>query len=171
MDINITGNPGTGNTFQEINIGTVQNYTPNATTVINHNYGDTKQQRTPAKETSAIDKLQRTADIINYVGNLKQYVSPDWHNRYETLWRNILAIHEVEAQVYAPGKQKDTSFNRNLVANIICVMKEEGVFTEQRANILTEALEGDREHSVRAQLGSEPSDKEITRKVKALLEA
>ena len=38
MDIKIKGNPGTGNTFQEIHIGTVQNYNPNATTVIN-NYG------------------------------------------------------------------------------------------------------------------------------------
>lgn len=28
MDINITGNPGQGNTFQEIHIGTVQNYNP-----------------------------------------------------------------------------------------------------------------------------------------------
>ena len=37
MDIKIEGNPGTGNTFQEIHIGTVQNYNPNATTVINYN--------------------------------------------------------------------------------------------------------------------------------------
>lgn len=40
MDLKITGNPGTGNTFQEVHIGTVQNYNPNATTVINHNYGE-----------------------------------------------------------------------------------------------------------------------------------
>lgn len=33
MDLKITGNPGTGNTFQEVHIGTVQNYNPNATTV------------------------------------------------------------------------------------------------------------------------------------------
>ena len=26
MDINIKGNPGTGNTFQEVHIGTVQNH-------------------------------------------------------------------------------------------------------------------------------------------------
>lgn len=37
MDININGNPGTGNTFQEVHITNVQNYNPNATTVINYN--------------------------------------------------------------------------------------------------------------------------------------
>ena len=31
MDIKIEGNPGTGNTFQEIKIGYVENYNPNAT--------------------------------------------------------------------------------------------------------------------------------------------
>lgn len=39
MEIKIEGNPGTGNTFQEVKIGTVQNYNPNATTVINNNHG------------------------------------------------------------------------------------------------------------------------------------
>ena len=48
MDINIKGNPGTGNTFQEIHIGTVQNYNPNATTVIN-NIGTRGEEEAPAK--------------------------------------------------------------------------------------------------------------------------
>ena len=56
MDINIKGNPGTGNTFQEIHIGTVQNYVPNATTVINNNYGD-KQ-----KPAASVDKAMEGAE-------------------------------------------------------------------------------------------------------------
>ncbi|MBR3550750.1 MAG: hypothetical protein IKO09_01980 [Bacteroidales bacterium] len=43
MDIKIEGNPGTGNTFQEINIGTVHNFNPNATTIIN-NYGISEER-------------------------------------------------------------------------------------------------------------------------------
>ena len=40
MEVKIDGNPGTGNTFQEIKIGYVENYVPNATTVINNHYGE-----------------------------------------------------------------------------------------------------------------------------------
>lgn len=42
MKIEITGNPGTGNTFSEVHIGYVNNYNPNATTVV-QNYYDGKQ--------------------------------------------------------------------------------------------------------------------------------
>lgn len=55
MDINITGNPGQGNTFQEIHIGTVQNYNPNATTVINNNYVEKPK---PAPATERYCKMQ-----------------------------------------------------------------------------------------------------------------
>ena len=34
MELKIEGNPGTGNTFQEIKIGYVENYVPNATTIM-----------------------------------------------------------------------------------------------------------------------------------------
>lgn len=79
MDINITGNPGTGNTFQEIHIDTVQNYNPNATTVINNNYGD-KQKPAPATEKVLQDaeREQRKAEIMDYVAKLKNYVAKDW---------------------------------------------------------------------------------------------
>ena len=120
MDINITGNPGTGNTFQEIHIGTVQNYNPNATIVINNNYGDKQKPVSPSdKAMGDAEKEQCKAEIMDYVAHLKPYISKEWKNRYETLWRSILAIPEVDAVVYKPGKQKNTTFNRNLIANII----------------------------------------------------
>ena len=40
MKLDITGNPGTGNTFSETHIDYVENYNPNAQTVINNNYGN-----------------------------------------------------------------------------------------------------------------------------------
>ena len=123
MDINITGNPGTGNTFQEIHIDTVQNYNPNATTVINNNYGD-KQKPAPATEKVLQDaeREQRKAEIMDYVAKLKNYVAKDWKNRYESLWKEILALPEVNAEVYEPGRQQGTTFNRNLIANILYIM-------------------------------------------------
>lgn len=106
---------------------------------------------------------------MDYVGNLKQYVAPEWKNRYESVWRSILTQPEVAAAIYEPGKQKDTTFNRNLVANIIFLMTEHDVITERNATTLTLALENDKEHSVRAQLRSKPDNRGITEAVNKLL--
>lgn len=171
MDIHITGNPGTGNTFTDIHINTVNNYNPNATTVIN-NYNVDKQKSAPATEKVLQDaeREQRKADIMDYVANLKEYVSKEWKNRYETLWKEILNLPEVDAEVYEPGKQHGTTFNRNLIANIIYIMCKKGVIAETNATKLTVALEGDKDHPVRAKLKESPANKEITDKVYSLLE-
>ena len=170
MDLNIKGNPGQGNTFQEINIGHVDNFNPNATTVVNNYYGE-KQKPAPAAEKvlQDVEREQRKAAILQYVARLTQYVSKDWKNRYDTLWKNILALPEVEAEVYEPGKQKGTTFNRNLIANIICMMVRTEVFTTNNATHLTIALEGDKEHSVRNQLREYPQNDDIKEKINDLL--
>lgn len=170
MEINIKGDPGQGNTFQDIHIDHVDNFNPNATTVVNNYYGE-KQKSVPAAEKVLQDaeREKRKADILQYVAKLSQYVSKDWKNRYETLWKNILALPEVEAEVYEPGKQKGTTFNRNLIANIICMMVRTEVFTTNNATHLTIALEGDKEHSVRNQLREYPQNDDIKEKINDLL--
>lgn len=170
MDINITGNPGTGNTFTDIHIDYVQNYNPNATTVINNNYGDKPKTAPPAeKSLQDAEKEQRKSEILDYVLRLKDCVARDWKNRYEALWKEILALPEVDAVVYDPGKQKGTSFNRNLLAHIIYIMCKEKVIAEDNATQLTVALEGDPDHSVRAKLGNYPDDSDIRQKVSDLI--
>ena len=170
MKVEITGNPGTGNTFQEVHIDTVQNYNPNATTVINNNYGDKpKATSAPDKTMQQAECEQLKSEIMEYVSRIKMYVADEWKNRYESIWRNILSLPEVEAVIYEPGKQKDTSFNRNLVANIIYVMCNAGFYAETNATTLTIALEDDKEHSVRRQLAKEPADERLVKHVKALL--
>ena len=170
MDIKIEGNPGTGNTFQEIKIGYVENYNPNATTVINNHYGDRKKTAPAADESQKqLDILQRQTEILGYVDNLKQFVSKDWKNRYETLWHNILSLPEVSALIYDPGKQKDTTFNRNLVANILYIMCNQGIISETNATTLTVALEHDKDHPVRAQLRKDPDDKDLMSKIESLI--
>lgn len=171
MDINIKGNPGTGNVFQEIHINNVETYAPNATTVINNHYADKRPLRNSADvRQNEVAARQRQADIMDYVGRLKKYVSQDWRNRYETTWERILNLPEVASVVYDQGRQRDTTFNRNLVANIIYVMCRRGIIAELCATSLTMALEDDKEHSVRAQLGREPENRELTEKIKELLD-
>ena len=170
MDIRIEGNPGTGNTFQEVKIGYVENYNPNATTVINNHYGD-RRKSTPSADASQKqpDIILRQEEIRNYVDKLRQYVSKDWKNRYDTLWHSILNLPEVTAVIYEPGKQQGTTFNRNLVANILYIMCSHGIITETNATTLAIALEHDRDHSVRAQLGKAPDDRELKSKVETLI--
>lgn len=127
MDIKIEGNPGTGNSFCEYHINEVKTLAPQATTVtntiINNYYGDRKPVRAaPSEAEEKADLVQRQQEILAYVCRLKPFVAPAWKNRYESTWRSILALPEVAAQVYEPGKQKDTTFNRNLVANIIYII-------------------------------------------------
>lgn len=170
MEVKIDGNPGTGNTFQEVKINYVENYVPNATTVINNHYGDSKKvQSKSEKEQSETDRYMRQREIMQYVGNVKQYVAEKWKNRYEKTWLSILELPTVAPVVYEPGKQKDTTFNRNLIANIIYIMCDLGIITEGNATTLTIALEGDKEHSVRAQLSKEPRNLAIKNQVERLL--
>lgn len=169
MDINIHGNPGTGNTFQEIHIGTVETYAPQATTVNNIHYGDRKAPPTaPDTALQQAERIQRQAEILQYVGNLKPFVASVWKNRYDNLWRSILDLAPVKAAVFDFGKQKNTSFNRILVANIIYIMCNAGVFITDNASEFAQALEGNKEHSVRGELRKEPKDPEIVKAVKAL---
>lgn len=168
MKIDITGDPGTGNTYMEIHIGSVHNFNPNLTTV-NYNYNGASQK--PTKVISELPHAEREllkVAILQYVAKLAQYVSNEWKNRYVTLWKNILAIPEVEAEVFNPGRQKGTTFNRNLIANILYLMCNENVFTEKNATTLTVTLENSKDHSVRSQLGQYPPS-DIREKVMQLI--
>lgn len=171
MEINIKGNPGTGNTFQEVHITNVQNYNPNATTVINYNYGDKPKAASTADNDMTDDEREHLkSEIMDYVSRIKKYAADEWKNRYESTWRSVLDIPEVESLVYSPGRQKDTPFNRNLIANIIYIMCNACFYADTNATALTIALEGDKEHSVRRQLAKEPADVLLVKHVKALLQ-
>ena len=171
MEIKIEGNPGTGNTFQEVKIGTVQNYNPNATTVINNNYGSyPKSKENPLGE---IDHSAIRQEILNYVGKTLHLVEEKWKPVYLDLWEEILNIKEVAAEVYDRGRQHDTTFNRNLVANIIHFLgnfrgNKTGMFGAYSATPVVNELEGTTACSTRTELGSNPS-KEIRDAITPLL--
>lgn len=166
MQLEIIGNPGTGNTFMEVHI---ENYNPNLTTVVNNYNGVSQKPTTAIQELPDAEREQRKAAILQYVAKLARYVSKDWKNRYDTLWKNILSLPEVEAEVYNPGSQKGTTFNRKLIANILYIMCTENVIKDKNATTLAEALEANKEHSVRSQLGQYPLDSDIRQKVTQLI--
>lgn len=66
--------------------------------------------------------------------------------------------------IFNPGKQQDTNFNRNLVANIIHYLDGRGVYKDNyNAALFAQILEGDKDHSVRSALGKYPSEDIVSR--------
>ena len=170
MKVEIKGNPGTGNTY--INIGTVQNFNPNATTVINNNYGmRVKSQGDGNQDGTEVDKDEIKAHILRDVGKPKDenLVSEDWKKSYEALWNDILELKEVEETVYDHGNQHGTDFNRVLVAAIINILRDKGVYVKCTNVTMALALERSKDHHVRMELGIGPSE-EVKTAVKQLIQ-
>ena len=161
MDINLNGNPGTGNTFMEIHIQHVDNFysiaPPN-----NNNGTRTETQATvfrPASDTALL-----RSEILAYVSHLRTFLADGWKGKYQQIWEDILDLDAVSASVYIPGKQQGTNFNRSLVANIIHYLDGRGAYgTGYNAARFAECLEGDRDHSVRSALGKDPADDIVSR--------
>lgn len=167
MEIKIEGDPGTGNSYIEVYIGNVQNFNPNATTIINNNYGIRPRPHT-SQAIVEIDKEQIRPKIISYVKKTIDKVSPDWKNKFEALWQDILNLNEVDIMVYNPGEQSGTDFNRVLVAGIIHILMDAKVYVKCTYTSLAILLENNEDHHVRQELGKYPSD-EIQTAVKQLL--
>ena len=99
--------------------------------------------------------------IMDYVGRLKPMVRESYVDCYDQLWMGILELDEVKTHVYDSGKQQDTTFNRNLVAQIIHQMAAT-IFvptanTVKMAQYLEPSKGGD--HPVRQKLGESPEKK------------
>lgn len=98
-------------------------------------------------------------DILQYVMKLHPlYVGKKWQEKYEELWKAIVELPEVADKIYKKGRQQNTTFNRNLVGNILCVLAEKKVLTTNNATKLAGELEKNSDASVRAQLGLLPPE-------------
>ena len=95
--------------------------------------------------------------IIDYVMKLHPvYVSKEWQDKYEWLWKQILELPAVAEKIYDKGRQQNTTFNRNLVGNILHLLADKKVLTTNNATKLAIGLEKDENASVRAKLGEMP---------------
>lgn len=111
------------------------------------------------------------SDIKEYVGRLKSLLSADWSEEaYEKLWDDVLALPSVKAVAKKIGKQQGTTFNRNLIANIMHTMTDKGVFGVKATNqAMAEALEGTKDHSVRDAVGKSPEDRAMKSAIEKLI--
>ena len=104
--------------------------------------------------------------IMDYVGRLKPVVRDEYQDCYDQLWSGILELKEVKMQVYNCGKQQDTKFNRNLVAQIIHQMVGTIFVPNTNTVKMAQYLEPSKgsDHPVRQKLGEAP-EKQIKKSV------
>ena len=96
--------------------------------------------------------------IINYVMKLEELLKIDVEV-YRELWDGLLAIKEVEAELYNAGKQEDKTFNHYLVANIIGEIKDIVFNPKTTKKKIIELLEEKGyDSSVRGQIGEWQKD-------------
>ena len=120
----------------------------------NKSLADTMKE--PEKE---IDTTPIRTEILNYVSRVRPLVAPDKKDKFMKMWKGILNLDAVKNIIYEPGKQKETNFNRKLIANIIHHLDSRKMYAEPyKASDFAKALEGDYEKSVRGELGKFPSD-------------
>lgn len=114
-------------------------------------------------------KVLDEAAVHEYAMRLyPECVRPEWRERFPELWKQVIHLPTVEGLLCEIGKQQGTSFNRNLVANLLHLLSEMGVLQGSNT-LMAELLEGDKNASVRARLGEMPPDKALIHDVKALL--
>ena len=132
---------------------------PGAT--VNQYPNGTAQAASSSKNSSAEETQPATRNpqlIIDYVMRLHpSHVRQEWQEKYQTLWKSILELPPVACKFYDKGRQQGTTFNRNLVANILHLLAERRVLTiNANPTEMAKLLEGEANASVRAKLGEMP---------------
>lgn len=131
-----------------------------------HDYGDSTEEEKNMPD-AALAKGKEA--IMEYVDRLKPMVKEEYLQGYDEIWLGILELKEVKAVIYDKGKQQDTTFNRNLLAQIIHLAD---VIYKPTANTVQMAqyLEPEKgiDHPVRQKLGEIP-DKPIKKAVESYL--
>ncbi len=154
-----------------INIDKAYNVNPAATVVNNtFNISSGREAADAVKEALGggmrepeenIDCTPIRTEILNYVSRVRPLLTDEAKSTYMKMWEDILALPEVESKVYKPGKQWGTNFHRDLVANILFHLRTRKIYKvvykdNYNGAAMAEALEGDRDHSVKHALREEP---------------
>ena len=150
------------------NIKEVHQLNPNATHITNHYYGDQfvpkdtlqKIPSEPQNENATCNPQLDKDSILQYVMRLHPaQVREQWQDKFFALWESILELPAVSSTIYDKGRQKDTTFNRNLVGNILYLLAEKKILKTDNATRLAIELEGSSEVSIRQKLGEMPAKK------------
>lgn len=157
------------------NINEVHQLIPNATHVTNNYYGDefvpNDVLQKPASYDATCNPQLSKESVLEYVMRLfPAHVCEKWRDKYRSLWESILSLPVVSRYIYNKGKQQNTTFNRNLVGNILHLIAESKILVTTNATRLSEVLENDSNASIRAKLGEMPPT-EIKRHIEGLIQS
>ena len=149
-----------------INIQTAYNVNPAATKVKNtFIIGSCSEGRKAMAEATGgkdtVDPKVLRPEILKYVSRVLHLLHDQAKGYFMRLWDDILSLPEVEERIYNPGNQKGTFFNRDLVANILYHLRTRKIYKvvykdNYNGSAMTEALEGNHDHSVKHALREEP---------------
>ena len=116
-----------------------------------------KEQVAKEKEEKENDTSLRQS-VMEYVNRLMPVVREQYQSIYHDIWLGILELKEVKLQVYNKGKQQDTTFNRNFVAQIIHQLGDRLYLPDANTVVMAEHLEPGKgkDHPVRQKLGEMP---------------
>lgn len=161
------GDAGEGNTIVNMNIEKAYTVNPTAKVVNNtfNIYSDKegKDAIEEAKGTPSpkedIDYSVIRKEILVYVSRIRLLVATEKKDKFQKMWEGILELDAVKPFVYKTGKQKETNFNRKLIANIIHHLDSRKMYEKPyKASDFARALEENPEKSIRGELGKFPSD-------------
>lgn len=128
-----------------------------------------KPVKTAGKDEHDVEAA--TCAAMEYVGRLKEMVTPAWADHYLDMFKHIFALPQVRINIAVVGKQQGTTFNRNMVANVVQMMLQENDIFLPTANPsrMAEKLENNKDHSVKAALGAVPQDKQLKEAIKVAI--
>ena len=95
-------------------------------------------------------------DLLQYIDRIRNFFTDSWKANYRQVWGEIIDNPTVSAIIYNKGRKVGTTFNRDLVGNIINYLGHHGMINKWNASQITIALENTKEHSVRMALGIDP---------------
>ena len=135
---------------------------------VNYNEAEKPIKQASKNET---DVEAATKAALEYVGRLKEMVTPAWQEHYMDMFARIFSLPQVRVSIAEVGRQKGTTFNRNMVASFVhLALEEKGIFINTaNASQMSERLEQSKDHSVKAALGLAPDDKELKDAVKHII--
>lgn len=122
--------------------------------------------------TPDANQKQGKEAIMDYLWRLKPVVKEQYISVYAEIWDGILELQEVKMQIYQKGKQQDTTFNRNLLAQLIHQVGDRIYLPTANTVKMAEYLEPEKgiEHPVRQKLGESP-DKPIKKAVEEYMKS
>ena len=149
-----------------INIDKAYNVNP-AATVVNNTFNissgreavDAVKEALGSKPARLFDRMREPeenidctpirTEILNYVSRVRPLLTEEAKSTYMKMWEDILDLPEVVALVYKSGKQWGTNFSTRKIYKVVYKDNYNGA-------AMCEALEDDRDHSVKHALRDDP---------------